>query len=111
MVTHEVDDEVVRSGHDDDSREGTGEIVWVVGNRLVLCFLELGSELVEGVSVGAVIDSDIEHLCETGDVEGVGISVVGVSVAASDGRVTLVVVVGEGETLSSAEEAALKESA
>lgn len=69
MVAHEVDlietsvqpdscaivdftyDEVVRSWYDYDCRKGSSEIVWVVGNGLILGFLELGSELVQSVSV------------------------------------------------------------
>ena len=50
-MTYEVDDEVVRSRHDDNGREGTREEVWVVGDALVLHIRKARSELVKCVSV------------------------------------------------------------
>lgn len=46
MVAHEVDDEVVGSGDDDDGRESTSEVVRVVGNGLILDLLVVLAELV-----------------------------------------------------------------
>lgn len=103
MVAHQVDDEVVRSRHDNDGREETGEVVGVVGDRLVLGLLELGAELVESVAVRAVLLCDVVDLREAGDIEGVCISVVDEGVASSDTGVTLVVVVAVRQALSGTE--------
>lgn len=46
MVAHEVDNEVVSSGDDDDGRESTSEVVRVVGNGLILDLLVVLAELV-----------------------------------------------------------------
>lgn len=96
----------IRSWDDDNSGEGTGEVVWVVGDGLVLSLLELGPELVKGVAIRSILDSNVVDLLEAGDVERVSITVVDVGIATTDGGVTLVVVVGVGETLASAEQSA-----
>lgn len=106
VVGHQVDDEIVRSRHDDDGREGTGEVVWVVGDTFVLCFFELGSELVESVAIAAVVDRDVVDLLEACDVERVCVAVVDVGIATANGGVSLVVVVRVRETLTGAEDSA-----
>lgn len=94
VVAHEVDDKIVSSWDDDDSREGTSKVVWVIGNGLILSLLELSPKLVESVAVRSVFDSNVVDLFKAGDVERVGVAVVNVSIATTDRRVTLVVVVG-----------------
>ena len=76
VVAHEVDDKVVRSRYNNYSGEGASEVVWVVRDGLVLGLFELGSELVECIAVGAVLDSNVVDLFETSDVQRVCVTVV-----------------------------------
>lgn len=87
VVGHEVDDEVVSSRDDHDSRESTGEVVWVAFNGFLLNRLEARSEFVQCVAIfGSTKSVD---LFELGDVQGVSISLTKIDVISSDGRVTL----------------------
>ena len=109
MVGHEVDDEVVRGRDNDDGGKGTGEIVRVICNGFVLDSLEAGAELVERVSLpeavfGLVVTSDCVHAFEFGEIQRVGVAVVGVGVVSGNRAVAFVVVVRIGETLSVADE-------
>lgn len=54
VVAHEVDDEVVGGGHDNDGGEGTSEVVRVVGDRLLLDLTIVLAELVT-VSMLAIV--------------------------------------------------------
>lgn len=109
MVAHEVDDEVVGSGDDNDGGESTSEVVRVVGNGLILDLLVVLAELVTiqcvrkekhyvGVcknlqSVTVFLATNSVDTLELGDVEGVSITVVEVSIVTADRAITLVVVV------------------
>lgn len=79
-------------------------IIRVVSNGLVLGFLEFGTELVQGVSVGSVFDGDVVDILEPSDVEGVSITVIKVRIATSYAGISLVSVVGIGETLTRSKE-------
>lgn len=56
MVGHQVDDEVVRSRHNDNAGEGSVEVVRVVVDGQVLVVAELIAEIVEGVEVCKVVE-------------------------------------------------------
>lgn len=98
-------DEVVRSWHDDDGREGSSEIVWVVSNGLILSLFKLGSEFIQCVSIRAIFDGNIVHLSESGNIQGVGISLVDICVTTTDGGVALIVIVRVRQTLTSTKQA------
>jgi hypothetical protein len=82
VVRHEVDDKVVGSRHYNDGAESACEIVWVIGDRLILYRLEARTELIECISVFSPTNGI--NLLELGDVEGVSITVIGVSIVSTN---------------------------
>jgi hypothetical protein len=63
---------------------------------------------VKSVTIAAICDSNVIHLAESRDVEGVGVAVVQICITSTNGRVALVVVVRVRKTLTIAEKVADK---
>lgn len=122
VIAHEVDDKVVGSWRHEGGRKRSGEVIWVVGDRLlhldseILCVLgrrqyedslltrRLGTYFVKGIPITPVIDGNLVSRQEPVDLEAVGIAVVDVCVTPSNGAVAFVLVVRVGNTLRAAKE-------
>lgn len=63
---------------------------WIVRYRLILYLLEASSEFIQSIAVLGSADSI--NLFELGNVEGMSIAVVGISVVASDRGIALTIV-------------------